>query len=868
MSTQTIRVLLAEGTPEDARLVHELLRRVPLAEPVHVQTLSEALACLEAQAIDVVLLNPQLAEAEGPQAIEALQAAGHMVQVVVLAGHEDDQAALAWIRAGALDHLLISQLSAGALHRRIHLAAQRTRIARSLAQSATRYRILFEDASDAILIADVQTETILDANKAAERLLGRSRQELIGIDRAALHPPQGVFSSEFSRHIAAGRTRDAETVLLARDGRQIPVTVSASSFQMGDRRVIQGVFRDLSGLRRAQEELESLSRFPAENPSPVMRASVDGTLLYANASSAPLLRHWACHPGARLPEEQALLVAQAIERDQVLQVELLLPDRVYEMTVCPLVSEGRANLYGHDITARKHAEAARFESEANLQMALEATHTGAWTLNVADRSILRTLEYDRILGHDSPPSRWTYQDFLQQILPEDRPQVAQGFEKTLMTGSKWDFSCRIQRPDGEVRWLRGLASPRQTGSGPQVVSGLLQDVTEKKRSEEEKTRLEEQLRASQRMEAVGGLAGGIAHDFNNLLSVILSYTSFALESAPEGSPLHEDLLEVRKAGERAAALVRQLLAFSRKQMLQPKVLSLNLILAEFRKMLLRILGEDIEFVHEFAPELGLTLADPNQIEQVIMNLVVNARDAMPEGGTLTMKTANASLEEEQAARLGVAPGPYVTLTVQDTGLGMDEETLARVFEPFFTTKEKGTGLGLPTVYGIVRQSGGAVEIQSLPGQGTSFRVWLPRLLSAILERPPGAEAHALPEGAETILVVEDERAVRNLARRVLSAAGYSVLLAESAQDARTVLQGHSGRLDLVLTDVVMPGMKGTDFARDLARTHQGLKVLFMSGYSAPSASNTGLPEWRGRFISKPFAAEDLVRKVREVLDQP
>jgi len=248
--------------------------------------------------------------------------------------------------------------------------------------------------------------------------------------------------------------------------------------------------------------------------------------------------------------------------------------------------------------------------------------------------------------------------------------------------------------------------------------------------------------------------------------------------------------------------------------------------------------------------------------------VVNARDAMPEGGTLTMKTANASLEEEQAARLGVAPGPYVTLTIQDTGIGMDEETLARVFEPFFTTKEKGTGLGLPTVYGIVRQSGGAVEIQSLPGQGTSFRVWLPRLLSAILERPPGAEAHALPEGAETILVVEDERAVRNLARRVLSAAGYSVLLAESAQDARSVLQGHSGRLDLVLTDVVMPGMKGTDFARDLARTHHELKVLFMSGYSAPSASNTGLPEWRGRFISKPFTAEDLVRKVREVLDQP
>jgi len=599
-----------------------------------------------------------------------------------------------------------------------------------------------------------------------------------------------------------------------------------------------------------------------------MRVALDGTLLYANPSSADLLKHWACCVGDRIPPVQARLVAQAIDQDRIQELEVTCPERTLVLTVHPLVTEGRANLYGHDITARKRAEAARFESEANLQMALEATHTGAWTLNLADRSIHRTLEYDRILGHGSPPPRWTYQDFLQQILPEDRPEVVRGFDHSLLTGSKWDFSCRIQRPDGELRWLRGLASPRQTRSGPRVVSGLLQDVTEKRRSEEEKTRLEEQLRASQRMEAVGGLAGGIAHDFNNLLSVILSYTGFALETDSEGSPLHEDLLEVRKAGERAAALVRQLLAFSRKQMLQPKVLSLNLILVEFRKMLLRILGEDVEFVSDLAPDLGLTLADPNQIEQVIMNLVVNARDAMPEGGTLTLKTANASLEEEGAARLGVASGPYVTLTLQDTGTGMDEETLSRVFEPFFTTKEKGTGLGLPTVYGIVRQSGGTVEVQSLPGQGTSFRVWLPRLLSAILDRPSGPQTSPLPEGAETILVVEDERAVRNLARRVLSATGYSVLVAESAQEALTILRGHSKRLDLVLTDVVMPGMKGTDFARDLALTHQGLKVLFMSGYSAPSASSTGLPEWGGRFISKPFSAEDLVRKVREILDEP
>ncbi len=866
MSIKTIQVLLAEGDPEDARLVHDLLRRVPGTELLHVRTLAEALACLESNPVDVVLLNPRIPDAPGPQAISMLQASVRSLQALVLADPGDERTALEWVRAGAQDYLIKSQLSARRLRRAIRNAAERAHGARALAQSEMRYRVLFEDASDAILIADAETGTILEANKAAERLLGRSRQELIGIDRAALHPPQGVHTSEFSRHVQMDRVREAETVLLHRDGRQIPAMVSASTFTIEGRKVIQRVFRDLSGLRRAQEELESLSRFPEENPSPVLRASVDGTLLYANSSSAPLLRHWACQPGERLPEDQALLVAGAIERDQILQFELALPDRIYELTVCPLASEGRANLYGHDITAHKHAEAARIESEANLQLALEATHTGAWTLNPADLTFQQTQEFDRILGHQAPLPRWTFPLFLEQVLPEDRLEMVRGFETAVATGARWSFWCRIRRPDGEIRWLRGLSSPRQVPGGPRVYSGLVRDVTERKRADEERTRLEEQLRASQRMEAIGGLAGGIAHDFNNLLSVILSYTSFALESAPEGTPLHEDLCEVRKAGERAAALVRQLLAFSRKQMLQPKVLSLNQVLAEFHKMLLRIMGEDIEFVDELAPDLGLTLADPSQIEQVIMNLVVNARDAMPEGGRLTMRTANATLDEEGSARLEVRPGPYVTLSIQDTGTGMTEETRARLFEPFFTTKQKGTGLGLPTVYGIVRQSGGAVEVESRLGQGATFRIWLPRLVSAVLGESPPEGAGPTPKGAETILVVEDERAVRNLARRVLMAAGYSVLVAESAQEALTLLQESPAEPDLVLTDVVMPGMKGTEFARSLLSSNPGLRILFMSGYSEPSALQADQPEWGARFISKPFAAEDLIRKVREVLD--
>ena len=404
-----------------------------------------------------------------------------------------------------------------------------------------------------------------------------------------------------------------------------------------------------------------------------------------------------------------------------------------------------------------------------------------------------------------------------------------------------------------------------------VIQCNVRDITARKRADAERENLEGQLRLSQRLEAVGSLAGGIAHDFNNLLSVIMCCTDFAMAGVREDDRVREELLQVKKAGERAVALTRQLLAFSRKQVLQPVVLNLNEIAAGVEKMLRRILGEDIDYLQVLAPDLGLIRADPGQIEQVLMNLVVNARDAMRGGGKLTIETSNVDLDEEYAARhVATKPGPYVRLVVTDTGCGMDAATQARMFEPFFTTKEKGkgTGLGLSTVYGIVKQSGGNIWVYSEPGHGTTFKIYLPQNFSGSTT-VTGSRLAAVPTlstGNETILVVEDEEAVRDVAKRILREAGYAVLTAASPNDALLACQAHKGKIDLLLTDVVMPQMSGRLLAERLALARPGIKVVYMSGYTDDAIVHHGTLDPGTNFVAKPFSAADLTRKILEVLD--
>ncbi len=393
------------------------------------------------------------------------------------------------------------------------------------------------------------------------------------------------------------------------------------------------------------------------------------------------------------------------------------------------------------------------------------------------------------------------------------------------------------------------------------VWGTQRDVTEQRH-------LEEQFRQSQKMEAVGQLAGGIAHDFNNLLTAILGNTQLLLRELPPGDAKRGDVEEIRKASERAASLTRQLLAYSRRQMLQPEVLNLNGVVAEMDKMLRRLIGEHIALVTVLAPDLGQVRADPNQIEQVIVNLAVNAGDAMPERGKLTIETANVDLDETYAqTHLGSEPGPYAMLAVTDTGVGMDASVRAHLFEPFFTTKEvgRGTGLGLATVYGIVKQSGGYISVYSEVGHGSSFKIYLPRIATS--SGPAITPQRGRPaRGTETVLVVEDEPAVLTLSRRALEAQGYVVLAASEPAAALRVVERHGGTIHLLITDVVMPGMSGRELADKLAAQRPGIRVLYMSGYPGDAVVQHGSLPAGSAFLPKPFSPDSLARKVRDVLD--
>jgi signal transduction histidine kinase len=421
----------------------------------------------------------------------------------------------------------------------------------------------------------------------------------------------------------------------------------------------------------------------------------------------------------------------------------------------------------------------------------------------------------------------------------------------------------VIRPDGTVRWVLGRTFPVRDDTGRVYrLVGVSSDVTEIRQ-------VQEQFVQSQKMEVAGRLASGVAHDFNNLLTVILSWSAVLLERHGQDPEDTDMLQEIMSAGERAAGLTRQLLAFSRKQVLAPRVLELNALVADTEKLLRRLIGEDIELRTVLAPALGNVLADPGQVEQVIMNLAVNARDAMPDGGTLTIETANAEPRDEPELP-GEPPrsARYVMVTVTDDGVGMDAETKSHLFEPFFTTKGagKGTGLGLATVYGIVQQSGGFIRLDSEVGAGTRFRVYWPRMEEAAVIVESGSGPHARVHGTETVLVVEDEEQIRNLIRAILTARGYIVLVAENGDRALALAAAHEGPIQLLLTDVIMPRMSGRELAERLATARPAIRVLYVSGYTDDAIAHHGVLDAGVALLQKPFTPGVLSRKVREVLD--
>ncbi|MFS8084368.1 MAG: ATP-binding protein, partial [Acidobacteriota bacterium] len=421
----------------------------------------------------------------------------------------------------------------------------------------------------------------------------------------------------------------------------------------------------------------------------------------------------------------------------------------------------------------------------------------------------------------------------------------------------------------EIQSYQAGAYQQEHATAMRMAANLAANAVENVTLMEREQAKGEQLRQSQKMEAIGHLAGGVAHDFNNLLTAITGYSDLALRRVDLSEPLRKNIEHIRKAGLRAAALTSQLLAFSRKQVMQARIIDLNVIVTDMDNLLCRLIGEDIDLVTLLKPELGQVKADPGQIEQVILNLVVNARDAMPRGGKITIETNQIYIDKTYAGtHVAMNPGHYIKLSVSDTGVGMDAETQKLIFDPFFTTKEvgRGTGLGLSTVYGIVKQSGGNIWVYSEPNHGTTFKIYLPRVDRVSKKDEPGEVALA-PRGRETVLIVEDEEMVRNLAHEILIDHGYNVMLASNGVEGLRVSKAFDGSIDLMITDVVMPEMSGRELAENIALLRPETKVLYMSGYTDDAIVRHGVLEESKSFIQKPFLPDLLLRKMREVLDQ-
>ena len=532
--------------------------------------------------------------------------------------------------------------------------------------------------------------------------------------------------------------------------------------------------------------------------------------------------------------------------------------------------EGIIYATARDVTQADESEAALRESRSLLQLVLDAIPVRVFWKDTESRYLgcnrlfagdAGLSDPEEIVGKDDYALAWKDQAELYRA--DDAFVIRSG-------RSKINYEEPQTTPLGKNIWLRTSKVPL-TDSGGNIIGvmGCYEDITERKHTEEALRKREAELRQSQRMEAVGQLAGGVAHDFNNLLTIISGHCELADQSLSENDPARRDLKQVRQASDRAAVLTRQLLAFGRKQVFSPRVLDLNRTIKNLNEMLNRIIPENVEFVLEADPDLHCVMADPGQMDQVFMNLMVNARDAMPKGGTITIRTKNQTVGKAGQKRYpGLAPGRYVVTEVADTGFGMGEATLSHIFEPFFTTKSvgEGSGLGLAVVYGIVKQSKGCIYADSAPGEGTCFQVFLPVCDAEVAEEERSMPAKVLPRGDEAVLLVEDNSSLRKLANRILTRQGYKVQSVGNPAEALSFAADHGEDIDLLLTDLVMPGMSGAELARQITQGQPRTKVLLMTGYAADTLKGRGLDKVTQHIVHKPFTLEGLAAKVREVLD--
>ena len=740
-----------------------------------------------------------------------------------------------------------------------------------------------------------------NVNPAWLRMHGFARKEdAIGLHFSAVHIPEDLAEAqEIVETLMRGEARRGELSTLRQDGTIAYQTFSANPVLDGDRVVgLEGFLVDITAWKTAKEEKRRTLQRANEA---VAKAEAHYRLMFNSVSDAVFVHKFGEDglPSCFLEVNDNACRLLGYTREELLQmrvVDIIAPEEDFNgpANARRLLADGHATWEGRlaaedgrlipaevnarvfnldgsptvissvrDISERKQAEAALRESEERHRGIVQTAMEGFWLTNSEGRLLEVNETYCRMSGYSA-------EELLTMCISDLVDNQTAGETairiKRLMSQSEARFESRHRRKDGSTFAVEASVQYRPVAGGRFVC--FLRDITEHIRAEAERAKLEDQLRQAQRLESVGRLAGGVAHDFNNLLTVINGYSGFLLKKLRAKDPLRSYAAEIKIAGERATSLTKQLLAFSRKQIIETRAVDINRTIRESAPMLQRLIGEDIALVTHLDDSLGQVLADPDQIHQVIMNLAVNARDAMADGGTLDFKTMNIEIDEAASDSMHhtATPGRYVLMTVSDNGHGMDETIRQQIFEPFFTTKEvgKGTGLGLSMVYGIIRQGGGWIDVWSEVGVGTSFTIFLPRIDGQPVPESDGS-SDVTENGAETILIVEDQSAVLAFTGAALRQCGYTVLEASDGNEAIAVTERHSGRLDLLLTDVVMPGMNGKELSECLKKLCPNLKVLFISGYTSEVIAHRGVLDRGVALLHKRFSTEELAAKVRDTL---
>lgn len=757
----------------------------------------------------------------------------------------------------------------------------------ALERSEDRFTKIFHSSSNPMTITRMADGCVLDLNDASAALGGFAREELIGASPAR----KGLWADTRQRDMILqkikeeGSVRNERVEFLGKGGEVHQVVFSANPILYNDEPCLLSVAMDIThqlkesaALRESEERFRLITHtideifyiFDAEK----------GTALYL---SPAFERIWGFTPDKALNRKEPVIdPVHPEDREKVMNWGPMLKSAKkpfsYEYRIIredgsiryiwdqgyPISEKnGEVKLFvgtGRDVTEWRLAEEALRESREYLHQIING---------IGDPIIVKDQDHKLVLVNDAfcefcgePRESLLGTTGFEHFPQEMVSKLWKDEDEIFRTGQGKQTEDIISDGLGHTLTLMTKKSLLIDKNGNKQMILAIRDISEYKR-------LEAQFLQSQKMEAIGVLAGGVAHDFNNLLNVINGYSELLGDDLPADSPLREDVEQIRDAGRRAAALTSQLLAFGRKQILQPEILNLNQILLEMSSMLRRLIGEDIDLVATTHPDLGMIHADPAKIQQIILNLVVNARDAMPEGGKLTIETSNFEFHEEYIKDHPVTtPGSYIMLAISDNGAGMDAETQARIFEPFFTTKAKGkgTGLGLATVYGIVRQSNGYIWVYSEPGKGTAIKIYFPRAYGELSQAPVAKTDSSAFLGSETILVVEDEAAVRSLAVRLLTDRGYTVLEASQGADAVRIAREYAGDIHLVVTDVIMPGISGKAMVAQLQAERPDIKTLYISGYTDNAIVHHGILDSDVAFLQKPFSVESLARKVREVLD--